>query len=80
MEIKVLGSGCMKCVATEGIVRGAIEELGMDVEIQHVKEISEILSYGVMMTPAVVINDKVKCFGTIPKKEDVISWIEEEKE
>lgn len=67
MIIKILGSGCPSCLLLEEMVKGAIEELDLkDVQIEHVYDIDKIISYGVMATPALVIDEKVKSAGRIP--------------
>jgi len=75
MEIKVLGPGCAKCQQTEKIVRDAVQESGVDVDIEKVTDIMEIAKYGVFGTPAVIIDNEVKSVGKIPGKDEVKSWI-----
>jgi len=76
MEIKVLGSGCAKCQRTEKIVRDAVQESGVDVDIEKVTDIMEIAKYGVFGTPAVVVDNEVKSVGKIPDKNEIKKWIE----
>ncbi|MBN1510967.1 MAG: TM0996/MTH895 family glutaredoxin-like protein [Phycisphaerae bacterium] len=66
MQLEVLGTGCAKCNALETAVRQAAEKLGLDYELSHVKEIAKFASYGVMMTPALVVNGEVKAVGKVP--------------
>ena len=66
MNIKILGSGCPKCKKLEALVRATVEKLGMDAEITHIYDMDEILSYNVMMTPALVIDGVVKLSGKLP--------------
>jgi small redox-active disulfide protein 2 len=75
MEIKVLGPGCPKCQQTEKIVKEAVSEAGVDADIGHVTDVMEIAGYGVLGTPAVVVDGEVKSVGKIPKKEDIKAWI-----
>jgi len=75
MDIKVLGPGCAKCKKTEEIVREAVAKAGVDAKVEKVTDILEIGKYGVFGTPAVVVDNEVKCVGKIPKKEDVESWL-----
>ena len=75
MEIKVLGPGCPKCQQTEKIVKEAVAEAGVDASIEKVTDTMEIAGYGVMGTPAVVIDGEIKAVGKIPTKEDIKSWI-----
>ena len=76
MEIKVLGPGCAKCEQTEKIVKEAVSEVGIDAVVDKVKDTMEIAQHGVFVTPAVVVDDEVKCVGKIPSKEEVKTWIE----
>lgn len=78
MEIKVLGPGCARCQAVEQNVMSALAEMGITAKVEKVKDLNEIASYGVAMTPGLVINGKVKTFGRIPDKAEIKSWIEEE--
>jgi len=75
MDIKVLGPGCQKCQQTENIVKEAVAEAGIDVNVEKVTDAMEIAGYGVFGTPAVVVDGEVKSVGKIPKKQDVIGWI-----
>ena len=68
--VKVLGTGCAKCGALEAAVRSALEELGMDAVIGHVTDFGQIAAYGVMSTPALVVDGKVvSCGKTLSKDE-----------
>ncbi|MGB9438179.1 MAG: thioredoxin family protein [Desulfobacterales bacterium] len=75
MDIKVLGPGCPKCQQTEKIVKEAVAEAGVDAQIEKVTDTMEIAGYGVFGTPAVVVDGEVKSVGKIPKKQDVMGWI-----
>ena len=75
MDIKVLGPGCPKCQQAEKIVKEAVADAGVDAQVEKVTETMEIAGYGVFGTPAVVVDGDVKSVGKIPKKQDVISWI-----
>jgi len=75
MKIEVLGMGCPKCKKTFQNVRQAVEELGIEAEIIKVEDLDKITEYGVMMTPALVINGEVKVTGKIPGKEEIKDWI-----
>jgi small redox-active disulfide protein 2 len=76
MEIKVLGPGCPKCQQTAQIVREALDEAGVDASVEKITDTMQIAGYGVMGTPAVVIDGQVKSVGKIPSKNDVKSWIQ----
>ncbi|MBU4190420.1 MAG: TM0996/MTH895 family glutaredoxin-like protein [Candidatus Thermoplasmatota archaeon] len=71
MEIKILGVGCAKCMALEKRVKEAVEETGINAEVKKVIDIGEIMNYGVMMTPALVINNEIKSTGRIPTMEEI---------
>lgn len=73
--IIVLGSGCAKCNQLEENVVEALKELGMDVTIQHVTDFTQIASYGVMSTPALVIDGKVVSYGKVLSKEEAMNII-----
>jgi small redox-active disulfide protein 2 len=78
MDIKVLGPGCAKCEQLEKEVRNVLAEMDLAANLEKVKDFQKIMSYNIMQTPALVINEKVKVFGKIPKKEDIKRYIEEE--
>jgi small redox-active disulfide protein 2 len=71
MKIEVLGTGCAKCNALEASVRQAAEKLGLEYELTHVKEIAKFASYGVMMTPALVVNGEVRASGKVPSEAEL---------
>jgi len=75
MEIKVLGTGCAKCQQTERVVREAVAEAGLAAEVEKVSDTMKIVGYGVLGTPAVVIDGQVKSVGKIPKKEEILAWL-----
>ncbi|MFO7643918.1 MAG: thioredoxin family protein [Desulfosarcina sp.] len=75
MEIKVLGPGCPRCQQAETVVREAVAEAGVAVDVEKVTDVMKIAGYGVFGTPAVVIDGEVKSVGKIPKKEEVLAWI-----
>jgi small redox-active disulfide protein 2 len=66
MKIEILGMGCATCNKLEDTVRLAIREMGIDAQIDHVRDIKKIMAYGVMTTPALVIDGEVKVAGKIP--------------
>ncbi|MFW5913688.1 MAG: thioredoxin family protein [Bacillota bacterium] len=66
MEIKVLGSGCKKCQLLEKHVHQALESLGKDANVEHVTDINKIADYGVMGTPALVVDGNVVISGRVP--------------
>lgn len=74
--VKVLGSGCAKCNALEASARAALEELGMDASIDHVTDFAQIAAYGVMTTPALVVDGKVVSYGKVLKKDEAKALIQ----
>lgn len=76
-EVKVLGPGCPKCRALEEEVRKAVAELGLPVKIEKVADIREIVSYGVMLTPALVVDGRVVVSGRVPSREEIKRWLAE---
>jgi small redox-active disulfide protein 2 len=75
MRIEVLGSGCAKCNKTKELAEKAVKETGVDAEIIKVEDIDKILEYGVMITPALVIDGDVKVAGKVPSVDDIKKWI-----
>lgn len=71
MEIKVLGTGCAKCKTLEKLTRDAVAESGVTAEIEKVEDIYKIMSYGVMSTPALVIDKKVVVSGRVPSLAEI---------
>lgn len=78
-SIKVLGGGCAKCNQLEAAVQAALEELGMDTTIDHVRDFAKIAAYGVMTTPALVVDGKVVSFGKVLTKDEVIVLLKKAK-
>ena len=74
-SVKVLGSGCAKCNALEQAAREALAELGMDTAIDHVTDFAQIAAYGVMTTPALVVDGKVMCYGKVLNKDEAKALI-----
>ncbi|SHH26098.1 small redox-active disulfide protein 2 [Thermosyntropha lipolytica DSM 11003] len=78
MKIEVLGTGCAKCNKLAEEVRSALAEMDVAAELTKVEDIKKIMSYKVMMTPALVINGKVKAAGKVLKREEIKKFIQEE--
>lgn len=74
--VKVLGSGCAKCNALEQATREALAELGMETTIDHVTDFTQIAAYGVMTTPALVVDGKVVSYGKVLKKDEAKALIQ----
>lgn len=70
--IKILGSGCTKCQKLEAAVRNVVREKGLNIEIDHVRDFNMIAAYGIMTTPALVVDGCVVSYGKILSKEEVI--------
>jgi len=77
MLIKILGSGCAKCQRLEQLTREVVAELGLTVEIEHVKDMDKILQYPVMTTPALVVNEDVVVAGRMPNKQEIAAWLQQ---
>lgn len=75
ISVKVLGTGCRKCQNLEQKIRDLASQNNIEVECIKVTEIEEIMKYGIMMTPGLVINEQVKSYGIIPKDDQIINWL-----
>ena len=74
-SVKVLGSGCAKCNELEANTKKALEQLGMDSTIIHVTDFTQIATYGVMSTPALVVDSKVVSYGKVLKTEEIVALL-----
>jgi len=77
ISVKILGTGCKKCQNLENKVRELVSTNNIDANVEKVTDIQEMVKYGIMMTPGLIINEKVKSFGIIPKDDQLISWLKE---
>jgi len=77
MTIKILGTGCSKCKKLEDTVREVMKKNNIQGEIIKVTQLDDIMKYGIMMTPGLVVNEKVKSYGNIPKEEQILEWLKE---
>ncbi|HUS70047.1 MAG TPA: thioredoxin family protein [Anaerolineae bacterium] len=75
MEIKILGIGCANCKRVEGVARQVVAEMGVEATISEVTDMNDIVSYDILTTPGLVINEKVVSSGRIPSKAEVTSWV-----
>jgi small redox-active disulfide protein 2 len=75
MKIKVLGTGCAKCKLLYAEAQKAVAASGVGAELEKVEKIDEIMKYGVMVTPALVVDEQVKASGRIPPAPEIVSWI-----
>ena len=77
-QIKVLGSGCRNCEITANVIAQAAKDAGVEVEIEKVTDIAEIMSFGVISTPGVVVDGKLVHAGGLPGPDEVRRWVTEE--
>lgn len=75
MKIMVLGTGCQKCKKLYAEAEKAIASSGVPAELEKVEKLDDIMKYGVMMTPALVIDEEVKASGRIPLASEIDTWI-----
>jgi len=75
MIVKVLGTGCTKCKTLEQRLINLKTEHQLDFELEKVSQLDEIVAFGVMMTPGLVIDEQVKSTGKIPKDDEILRWI-----
>ena len=75
MKIKVLGPGCARCHQLEQTTREVVKELGIDSEIEDVKDVKKIMEYPILTTPGLVIDEKLVCSGRVPSKSEVTTFI-----
>lgn len=75
LNVKVLGTDCTNCDRLECIVKSLIAQMGLDAEVHKVTDYASILSYGVMATPGLVINEKLRSAGRIPAPGEITTWL-----
>ena len=71
MDIKVLGPGCAKCQSLEKTVKEVVSALQLDIKVEEIKDMKKIMQYPILMTPGLVINEKVVMSGKVPSKAEV---------
>lgn len=74
-NIKILGGGCANCKRLEQIARDVAQANGIEAEFEDVKDYAEIMKFGVMSTPALVVDGKVVVSGRVPSSEEVAGWL-----
>ena len=74
-KIKVLGTGCPKCKQTTALVEDVVKENGIDATVEKVEDIMDIMSYNIMSTPAVVIDEEVKIKGRVPSRAEMLELL-----
>ncbi|MBI9049857.1 MAG: TM0996/MTH895 family glutaredoxin-like protein [Anaerolineaceae bacterium] len=75
MIIKILGGGCANCKRLEQLARQVADELSLQAEFVKVTEMDDIMTYDVLSTPALVVNEEVLCSGRIPQKSEIETWL-----
>ena len=75
MNIKILGPGCVRCQQLEKTVRETVKELGISAMVEDVKDIRKIREYPILVTPGLVINERVMLYGRVPSKSEVTKMI-----
>ena len=75
MQIKILGPGCARCHQVEQTAREVVKELAIDASIEEVKDIKKIMSYSILTTPGLVVNEELVCSGRVPTKTEVTQFI-----
>ncbi len=74
-KILVLGSGCRNCETTARLIEETARELGVDIDLQKITDVAEIMRYGVMSTPGVVIDGQVVHAGGVPDRQAIEGWL-----
>jgi len=75
MEIKILGTGCAKCKKLEENTKEAVKELGINATVKKIEDIQSIMAYGVMLTPALVVDEQVKFAGRVPSAKEIAEYL-----
>lgn len=75
MEIKVLGPGCKNCTTLEANTKKALKELNIEATVEKVTDMKEIMGYGVMSTPALVVDGTLKMMGRVPKPSEIKEYL-----
>lgn len=75
MDIKILGSGCPKCQRLEQLTREVAQDLGVDAQFDHVRDMAKIMEYPVVSTPALVVDGVVRSSGRMPSRDEIAGWL-----
>ena len=75
MKIKVLGPGCARCHQLEETAKEVVKELGIDAEVEEIKDIKKIVEYPILTTPGLVIDERLVCSGRVPSKAELVTFI-----
>ncbi len=76
INLKILGTGCTKCKVLEKVTIEVVKENNFDADVEKIEDITQIMNYGIMMTPALVVNGKVVFSGRVPSKTEIKNFIE----
>jgi small redox-active disulfide protein 2 len=74
IEVKVLGSGCTNCETTKKLIEHVASENGIAITLEKVEDMAEIMAYGIMSTPGVLVDGKIAHAGGVPDKKTILSW------
>lgn len=77
LEVKILGTGCKKCTTLEQILRDIVKENKIEANVIKVNDFMEIMKYGILATPGLVINEKIVSVGVVPPNEKILAWLKE---
>jgi small redox-active disulfide protein 2 len=77
MNIKILGTGCARCHELDKRTREIVNELGLDADVENVKDLNEIIKYGILTTPGLVVNGKVVLSGHVPSMDEITKLLTE---
>ncbi|MFO7524708.1 MAG: thioredoxin family protein [Ignavibacteriaceae bacterium] len=75
ISVKVLGTGCKKCLALENKIKELVAFNNISATVEKVTDINKMMNYNIIMTPGLVINEQVKSFGVIPKDDQILKWL-----
>jgi small redox-active disulfide protein 2 len=75
IEVKVLGTGCGRCQTTARVIAEVARERGIAINLEKVEDLQEIARYGVLSTPAVLVNGKVAVAGVVPDRASIVQWL-----
>lgn len=75
MHVKILGPGCAKCQRLYDEAHKAVAASGVQASLEKVEKVDEFIEYGIMMTPAIVIDDQVMSSGRVPSTDEIIGWL-----
>ncbi|MFH1502846.1 MAG: thioredoxin family protein [Candidatus Eisenbacteria bacterium] len=75
MKIQILGTGCPKCKQLEANARAALEEMGLECEVEKISDINEIMTFGIMMTPGLAVDGEVKAAGELLSVDEIKSLL-----